>query len=113
MIDRGECAAVGTERHAVDPGLVAFQAEQLVAVCGVPEPHGLVSAGRRQGAAVGAERQVEDIAVMAVQDAARPGRGDIPQLAGASKCDEASVWPSGANARELTLGPAARSWLGA
>src|SRR5262249_13805327 len=71
----GQAPAAGAERHPQDVDRVAPEQGDLLACPRVPEPHGLVPAGRGEKAAIGAKGQVGDAVGLRVNRAAHQVAG--------------------------------------
>ena len=101
---------VGAEGQAVDSVGVPLTEGNFLARCEVPDPRSPILAGRGQALAVGAERDVRDVAAVAAERQQGGAGSGIPDLHGLfldRNRRRGDRWPARCNRRRRLTGPAA------
>ncbi len=99
---RDDDLAIGGEGHAPSRFILLAQERQRPIDDHVPEPHRPVEARRGEGLAVGRERQALDARLVPLERAQGAGSATSQSRIVVSGLPDATVLPSGANARAVT-----------
>ena len=77
-----DLSAIGGERHARDPVLMALKDAEALAGGGVPQAEGIVGGPAEDLSAIRGESHAQDVVLMALEDAEALGEGGVPQAEG-------------------------------